>query len=92
MNYVGARCRVYEPEAIHTMGRAFDKAVTGLSDQCKTDPNTRRQLAVCIMRLFDDGERAPLQLSLIALSIIRRPSSKDRIATFYPVGVLFPGM
>jgi hypothetical protein len=60
MSYAGARCRVHEPpEAVNTMGRAFDKAVRGLSDQTKTDPNTRQQLAACIMRLFDEGERAP---------------------------------
>src|SRR5688572_11724535 len=90
MSYAGTRCRVYETEAIYTMARAFDKAVKNLAEQSKTDPNIRRQLAACIMRLFDEGERAPLHLSLIALSIIRRPASKERIAPFYPISVLFP--
>ena len=90
MSYAGTRFGVYEPEAIKTMGRAFDTALKSLSDPSKTDPNTRRQLAACIMRLFDEGERAPLHLSLIALSVIRRPASKERIAPFYPISVLFP--
>jgi hypothetical protein len=90
MSYAGTRYRVYEPEAIKTMGRAFDMALRSLSDPSKTDPNTHRQLAACIMRLFDEGERAPLHLSLIALFIIRRPASKERIAPFYPISVLIP--
>jgi hypothetical protein len=90
MRHAETRCRVYDLEAINTMGWAFEKAVRNLSEQSKKDPNTRRQLAACIMRLFDEGERAPLHLSLIALSIIRRPVSKERFAPFYPISVLFP--
>jgi hypothetical protein len=82
MSYAGTRSRVYEPEAMNIMGRAFEKAVRSLSEQSKKDPNTRRQLAACIMRLFDEGERAPLHLSLLALSIIQRPFSKECIAPF----------
>ena len=82
MSCAGMRYRIYEPEAIKAMGRGFDMALKSLSDQSKTDPNTRRQLAACIMRLFDEGERAPLHLSLLALSIIQRPFSKECIAPF----------
>ena len=89
MSYAGMRYRVYEPEAIKTMGCAFDKALRSLSDQSKTDPNICRRLAACIMRLFDEGERVPLHLSLLALSIIQRPSSKECIAPFCP-SVPFP--
>lgn len=76
------------------MGWAFDKAIRGLSEESKADPNIHRNLARCILRLFDEGERARLDLSIIALSIVansgRRSASKEGIALFYPIGVLFP--
>jgi hypothetical protein len=92
MNYAEPRCRVYDPDALSMMGRAFDKAVKGLSPEAKADPNIRQNLARCIIRLFDEGIEAPLHLALIALSIVdgRRPVSKERIAPFYPIGVPFP--
>lgn len=94
MSYAGARCRVYDPDALNTMGRAFDKAVKSLSNQSKADSNFRRNLARCIIRLFDEGERAPLHLSIIALSIVagsgRKPVSSEYIAPLFPIGVLFP--
>ncbi len=92
MNSAEPRCQVYDPDALSTMGRAFDKAVRGLSPQSKTDPNIRQNLARCIVRLFDEGERAPLHLAIIALSIVdgRRRVSKERIAPFYSIGVLIP--
>jgi hypothetical protein len=94
MNHAEPRCRVYDPDALSRMGRAFDKAVRCLPPLSNADPNIRRNLARCIIRLFDEGERAPLYLSIIALSIVvgdgRRPASKERIAPFYPIGVLFP--
>ena len=92
MNSAEPRCRVYDPDALNTMGRAFDKAVEGLSQRSEADPNIRGNLARCIIRLFDEGERAPLDLSIIALSIIvgDRPASKERIAPFNRIGVLIP--
>jgi hypothetical protein len=92
MNYAEPCCRVYDPDALSMMGRAFDKAVRGLSPQSKADPNIRQNLARCIIRLFDEGERAPLHLAIIALSIVdgRWHVSKERIAPFYPIGALIP--
>jgi hypothetical protein len=92
MNYAETHCRVYDPDALSTMGRAFDKAVRGLSQQSKADPSIRRNLARCIIRLFDEGERAPLHLSIIALSIIdgRKSASKQRISPLYRIGAPFP--
>ena len=93
MNSAEPRCRVYDPDALNTMGRAFDKAVEGLSQRSEADPNIRGNLARCILRLFDEGERAPLDLSIIALSIIvgdGRPASTERIAPFNRIGVLIP--
>ena len=92
MNYAQRHCRVYDPSALAMMGRAFDKAVSGLSPQSRADPNIHQNLARCILRLFDEGERSPLHLAVIALSIVdgRNPASRERIAPFYPIGVLFP--
>ena len=89
MNYAEPRCRVYDPNALTMMGRAFGKAVKGLSPEAKTDPNIRQKLARCILRLFDE---APLHLAIIALSIVdgRWHVRKERIAPFYPISVLFP--
>ena len=38
MNYAEPRCRVYDPDALNMMGRAFDKAVKGLSPQVESGP------------------------------------------------------
>ena len=57
MNYAEPRSRVYDPAAFAMMGRAFDKAVKGLSPEAKADPNIRRNLARCIRRVFDEGEQ-----------------------------------
>jgi hypothetical protein len=92
MNYAERHCRAYDPEALNVMGRAFDKTVKGLSPEAKADPNIRQILARCILRLFDEGERSPLHLAIIALSIVdgRWHVSKERIAPFYPIGALIP--
>jgi hypothetical protein len=92
MNYAEPRCRVYDPDALDRMGRAFDKAVKGLSPEAKADPNIRQNLARCILRLFDECERSPLHLAIIALSIVdgRWHVSKECIAPFYPIGALIP--
>ena len=64
MHSTERRCRVYDPEAIIIMGRAFDKAVRGLSEQSKTNLHIRRTLALCIFRLFDEGENSSLCISI----------------------------
>jgi hypothetical protein len=93
MNETDTRCRVYDPDDLYTMGRAFDKAVRGLSEQSKAEPNIRRHLALCIIRLFDEGERAPLHLAIIASSIVagRKRISQEHSSRSYPaISVLFP--
>jgi hypothetical protein len=92
MNYVEPRCRVYDPDALTMMGRVFDKAVKGLSPEANADPNIRQNLARCILRLFDEGERSPLNLAVIALSIAdaRWHVRKERIAPSYQIGALIP--
>jgi hypothetical protein len=60
MYYAEPRCRVYDSDAFTMMGRAFDKAVKGLPPEAKADPNIRRNLARCILQVFDEGETAGL--------------------------------
>jgi hypothetical protein len=74
MNSAVGRCRVYNPESINMMGQAFDRAIRGLSEQSKTNPRIRRHLALCILRLFDEGENNSLCISKLALAIVTSPS------------------
>jgi len=92
MNYAEPRCRVYDPDALEIMGRAFDKAFIGLSPQFKTDASIRQNLARCIIRLFDEGERSLLHLAITALSIVdgRWHVRNERTAPFDRIGVQIP--
>jgi hypothetical protein len=74
MNSAVGRCRVYDPEAINMMGQAFDRTVRCLSEQSKTNLHIRRNLALCIIRLFDEGESNSLCISKLALAIVTSPS------------------
>lgn len=69
MNPTDTRCRVYDPEAVNMMGRAFDQGFEGLSEESKRKPHIRQDLALCIIRLFDEGERKPLRLARMAMTI-----------------------
>jgi hypothetical protein len=62
-------CRVYDSMAINTMGWAFDKAFEDLSEGTKRRPNMQRDLALSVIRFFDEGESNPLQLCRMALAI-----------------------
>jgi hypothetical protein len=62
-------CRVYDSMAINTMGWAFDKAFEDLSEGSKRRPNVQRNLALSVIRFFDEGESNSLQLSRMALAI-----------------------
>lgn len=70
MNSTATRCGVYDSEAINKMGWAFDKAFEGLSAESQRQPNKRRDLALCIIRLFDEGENNRQRLSRMALATI----------------------
>jgi cytochrome P450 len=59
------------------MERAFDKAFEGLSQESKRQPNVRRDLALCIIRLFDEGESRPLRLSRMALATATIVTASD---------------
>jgi len=71
-------CRVYDSEAINTMGWAFDKAFEGLSQESKRQSNMRQELALCIMRLFNEGENRPLRLCRMALAIVTIITDSNR--------------
>ena len=92
MNCAEWHCGFYDPDALNILGGAFDKAVIGLSPEAKADPSIRQKLASCIFRLFDEGERSPLHLPIMALSIVdaRWHVRKERIAPFYRIGALIP--
>jgi hypothetical protein len=86
--------RVYDSRAINTMGWAFDKAFEDLSEGSKRRPNVRRNLALCVIRLFDEGESNPLQLSRMALAINafsdRKQANNGGIACSRTSSVLIP--
>ena len=93
MNSAVGRCRVYDPEALTTIGRAFDKAVRGLSEQSSRDPNIRRNLARCIIRLFDEGENNFLCISRLALVIVTSlPKAREQLGSPFStsISVLIP--
>ena len=72
------RCRrVYGFEAMNTMEWAFNHAFEGLSEESKRQPNVRRDLALCIIRLFDQGESRPLRLSKMALATATIVTASD---------------
>jgi hypothetical protein len=48
-----------------------------LLEQAKRQPNIRQDLALCIMRLFDEGENRPLRLSRMALHITTIVTGSD---------------
>jgi len=73
VNSAVGRCRVYDPAAINIMGRAFDKAFEGLSVEAKSQLTMRRNLALCIIRLFDEGENNSLCISRLALAVLTSP-------------------
>jgi hypothetical protein len=74
------------------MGWAFDKAFEGLSEGSKQRPNMRRNLALCVIRFFDEGESNPLQLSRMALAINTFSDRKRAkgIACSKTISVLIP--
>ena len=84
-------CRVYGPVAIKTMGSAFEEAYSGLSAQSRQQRNMRRDLALCIFRLFDEGERTSSRLAMLALANVIHPRhAKVRTTYFNQIGVLMP--
>ena len=84
--------RTYDPTALNTMSWAFEAAFSGLSLQSRRGPNVRRDLAVCVFRLFDEGETIPLRLSRLALANITNPprTRRDRFKKAFAISALIP--
>ena len=80
MKFAARRCRVYDPGALSMMGRAFDQALKGLPEQSRANPHIRRQLALSIIGLFDEGETHSLRISSLALAIVTSPSQAREIS------------
>ena len=92
MHSASMGCRAYEPAAINTMSWAFEAAFSGLSLQSRGGPNVRRDLAVCVFRLFNEGETLPLRLSRLALANITNPprTRHDRLKKAFAISALIP--
>jgi hypothetical protein len=69
MNSSEKYCRAYYPWALQTMGRAFDTAVDALPADYERQQEARRELALVIIRSFDEGITNPAHLCKIALNM-----------------------
>lgn len=58
--------RLYPPEVLAVMSRAFDEVCQSLPRQVNGNDDLREQLALLILRHVDDGEHDPIRLSEIA--------------------------
>jgi hypothetical protein len=69
MNSLHKHCRAYYPEALQKMGSAFDKAVDALPADYKILQGGRQELALLIIRLFEEGVTNPAHLCKRALNM-----------------------
>jgi hypothetical protein len=58
---------VYDPKALTAMGMAFDVALDAFPDKDRSEARIRRELALLIIYLADQGETDPTRLSRLAL-------------------------
>ena len=92
MHPAPSACRTYDPAAMNILGWAFEAALSNLSLQSRQDPTVRRDLAICVFRLFDEGETQPLRLSRLAIANITCPplSRHDRLKKAVSISDLIP--
>ena len=64
---------VYDPEALKTMGAAFDTVCRAFPPDLRDHEGARRRLALVIIRHMDRGERDATRLSELALLDFMRP-------------------
>ena len=64
---------VYDPEALKTMGVAFDTVCRTFPPDLRHHEGSRRRLALVILRHMDRGERDATRLSELALLDFMRP-------------------
>lgn len=63
----------YDPEALKTMGAAFDTVCQAFPSDLKDHEGARRKLALLILRHMDRGECDATRLSELALLDFTRP-------------------
>jgi hypothetical protein len=59
--------RVYDPDALKMMTRAFERARRSLPANFKDSERARRKLALLILRHVDRGEHDPVRLADMVL-------------------------
>jgi hypothetical protein len=64
---------VYDPNALKTMGAAFDTVCQAFPPDLKHHEGARRRLALLILRHVDQGEHDAARLSELALLDFTRP-------------------
>ena len=69
---------VYDPEALKTMGAAFDTVGLAFPPDLKHHEGARRRLALLILRHMDRGEHEVARLSDLALLDFMRPLALER--------------
>ena len=69
---------VYDPEALKTMGAAFDTVCQAFPPDMKHHEGARRRLALLILRHMDRGERDVSRLSDLALLDFMRPLALEQ--------------
>jgi len=69
---------VYDPEALKTMGTAFDAVCQAFPPNLKHHEAARRRLALLILRHMDRGERDVARLRELALLDFMRPLALEQ--------------
>ena len=69
---------VYDPDALKTMGAAFDSVCQAFPPHLKRHEAARRRLALLILRHMDRGERDVARLSNLALLDFMRPLALEQ--------------
>ena len=69
---------VYDPDALKTMGAAFDAVCQAFPPNLKHHEAARRRLALLILRHTDRGERDVARLSNLALLDFMRPLALEQ--------------
>jgi hypothetical protein len=64
--------RVYDPRSLTAMRIAFDAALDGFPDKDRVSARIRRELALLIISLADQGETDPTRLSRLALVTMKK--------------------
>ena len=69
---------VYDPDALKTMGAAFDSVCQAFPPHLKRHEGARRRLALLILRHMDRGEHEVARLSDLALLDFMRPLALEQ--------------